>query len=188
MTLTTTTLHPVEVAHEQLPVLLSAGAVLDWVASTKPVLSADNILTFFSRVGRNDSPSLLAGLYKLGGLDSRNAVVVGDAWNGPDYPEDELPQSVWMSLFEISGYTIDGSAAQRPNSSLTLFRGSPFGARRNWSWTSDLEVAQAFAAGRFGRASGSLWTAKVAPWRLYCHNNDRDEHEYVVNTHGLRIA
>jgi hypothetical protein len=34
---------------------------------------------------------------------------------------------------------------------------------------------------------GQVWSARVDPWRLYCHDNGRDESEYVINTIGLTI-
>ncbi|MFD8413973.1 hypothetical protein ACFV2Q_19815 [Streptomyces sp. NPDC059650] len=112
-----------------------------------------------------------------------------DVWSGAEYPHQNLDESLWRMLFEAAGYTVDGKAAERPTEPLTLWRGSVPGRRRDWSWTSDRTIAEEFAfKGVRGRPIGVVWETKVPPRSLLSFDNGREESEYVVDTHGLRIV
>ncbi len=91
-------------------------------------------------------------------------------------------------MFELSGYTVDGVPAHRPEESMVLYRGSVPELRKNWSWTDSRAVAEKYADGEhYSRPLGRVWTATVEPWRLMASNRDRAEREYVVDTDGLAI-
>lgn len=142
-----------------------------------------------SRLARNDEPHFLSALNGYGLLAPEVASVrVPSAWSSAEIPQRCLEDGEWRVLFGLAGYTKDGVPSPRPTHPLTLYRGAPPEYRRRWSWTSDLDQAHWFAR-RLDRECVGVWTADVQPQRLlaYNHESGRNEAEYVVDTHGLRI-
>lgn len=174
-----------------LPVMLTIDENFEYF-SEHGAPCADDLFSAMCRVGRTRAPALLADLYYEGLLSPEAAIAtVGAAWSDAEFPDRTLDRDCWRSLFDEAGYTVDGKTASRPHGSMILFRGAvvtPPRRRRDWSWTDDLEVARRFAKGLLGRRPGVVWTATVAPWRLLAHNTGRDESEYVIDTHRLRIV
>lgn len=173
------------------PVITDPDHALAWLLDEWPC-DEDALLTVLARVGRANGPYLLASLFDElnGGIEpGLVAAAVGAASSATNFPEDDLHRDTWTALFEAAGYTVDGRQAQRPTEALQLYRGAPEHRRTGMSWTSDPTMAEKFASGdMWATEPGQVWTALVEPWRLYCHDNDRQEAEYVITTDGLDIT
>lgn len=175
-------------ATADLPVMFDVDAWVDYFAvHGDPDREALGIA--LARIGRNDAPYLLLDLHaeKLLTTDAA-AFGVSDAWCMAEFPLDVLTPESWRDLFALAGYTVDGVPATRPREPLTLFRGACSACQSGWSWTDNLDVATAYAEGRYRRPAGRVWTAVVPPAALLARITDRNEHEYVVDTTGLTIT
>lgn len=171
-----------------VPLLFDAWEMFKWFSDHGHEPTPDELTTAMLRVGRIPALSLLESLFSEGMITPAAAAAnVASAWSMAEYPDTTLDREVWRGLFELAGYTVDDTPADRPSEPLVLWRGSLPEARANWSWTDSREVAQQYADGGFRRAPGALWTATVAPWRLLARQTGRQESEYVVDTAGLEI-
>ncbi|WP_157405120.1 hypothetical protein [Actinopolyspora halophila] len=95
------------------------------------------------------------------------AASIGGIWAMAEYPNQQLPPNTWRDLFQVAGYTVDGSPASRPETALELWRGSIVRRRRDWSWTSNRQVAERYARGAYGRPAGTLyrvWCRRMPYW------------------------
>ncbi|PLV44661.1 hypothetical protein X011_26390 [Mycobacterium tuberculosis variant microti OV254] len=138
-----------------------------------------------ARLGRNNAPALLSGLYYSGSLDlAAHPSVVAVAWSISEHPESALEQDVWDELFRTAGYTEDGRPAAPPTGPVTVYRGCTPSGREGMSWTSDLTVARRFAHGQLrGRGVGHVYALDAKPDRVlaYIHEIGRLESEYVID-------
>ncbi|RAN79329.1 hypothetical protein B5P43_15580 [Bacillus sp. SRB_336] len=172
-----------------VPVYFDVASMGGWFVAEPERLTMDNMQVALSRVGMDKAPHLLAHIHQARMLTSTlAAVTVGGAWSDCDYPDRALDRDVWREMFGLAGYTQDGTAAERPTRTLTLYRGTVAERRADWSWTDRLDVARRYAAGIRQRPTGLVWTAEVPAANLLCRNLAREEFEYVVDTEGLRIT
>lgn len=145
------------------------------------------------RVDRVKGPWLLVNLAR-NLTESVLAFAVPHVWSAAEYPDRALPRPEWRHLFDRAGYTVDGVPSARPSEPVRLYRGAvehPVHRRRDWSWTDNRELAEAFAfSGLRGRPPGVVWTMLVPPSSLLAriHESSRRESEYVVDTRGLRVT
>lgn len=178
-------------AASRLPYLFKVEEWMDYVLDTYDEPTPAELEVMLSRVGRNNEPALLFDLYYAGLLTAEAATrCVASAWSIAEYPQDLIPDDTWRALFDLAGYTVEGQPAERPTEPLRLYRGSPEQFRDRWSWTDDRDSAERFATGGLrARLPGTIWTAQVEPWRLFCHihEHSRGESEYVLDTRGLVI-
>jgi len=116
------------------------------------------------------------GYYRYDGL------IDGDTFHTAA-SQGALDEHVWIELFDKTGYTHDGVAAQRPTEAVTVYRGSDL--RVGMSWTSNPDTAQKFAtAGWHGRPPGEVYIYHAQPDELlaYIHTEiGRGESEYVID-------
>lgn len=175
---------------QPMPSTTDPQQLLWWFQDRGRELSMDECIAACVSVGRNGAPGLLSWLSAHSLLSPEvTTACVAEAWSMAEYPERCLDQDDWRDLFELAGYTVDGKPAARPSHALVLWRGCPDSRRDGWSWTGDRAVAERFASGRhYRRDAGELWRAEVEPWRLFAHDNGRNECEYVVDTVGLDIS
>lgn len=171
----------------QEPVMTDLNEVLRYAEALALRPDSQQLELWLGRVGRDNGPELLARLREGGLLDTANAVVVGMAWSGAEFPEQCLPREEWRALFAISGYTEDSVSTTPTHDVIQLWRGAVPENRDGWSWTADPEVAAKYAAGEYGRRRGEVWTADFPAASILCRNNDRDEVEYVVDTATIDI-
>ncbi|KXO88743.1 hypothetical protein AXK56_10520 [Tsukamurella pulmonis] len=144
-------------------------------------------------VGRNNGPALLFDFHFGGVVDLRApdmAGIAASAWCGAEYPERTYdPPSMWVRMFKRNGYTHDGSRAPLPTEPIQLYRGCTEDGRYGMSWTTDCEIARAFAFdGLRGQPAGAVYTATVDPKHLLAYIGPevgRGESEYVVDPAGL---
>jgi hypothetical protein len=110
------------------------------------------------------------------------------AWTSPEWPEANLGGDLWRLLWQQVGYVSDGDP--RPTGPVTLYRGAVPARKRGMAWTADLTRARWFAH-RFPRSEhfkqGRVYTASVAPERIYARYTGRGEDEWVIDTRGLGI-
>jgi hypothetical protein len=152
-------------------------------------LSQDEFGLLCSRAGRTRGPELLWEAWMYGVISPAVlTAAAGPVWSAAEYPEGTLGRQSWLELFTDAGFTIDGTAADRPAGPVTLWRGSVHARRRGMSWTSDREIAQNFADGELpGRQPGQLWQVTAPPAAILCVDNGRQEAEHVLDTRGLAI-
>lgn len=165
-----------------LPVLLTVQEWIEWAPGQH--LTDSVVESMLSYVGRNHGPELIFGMFERGMLTLEIArKVVSHAWSMAEFPLRALGEDDWLSLFEFTGYTADGSATARPRGALTLYRGAHDGGRYGWSWTDDPAVARWFADRPIYPTPGKVWVARVEPWALLARiTNVRDgESEYVLD-------
>lgn len=174
---------------DSVPMIFDPDELMAWLVKQDHEPTADEVETVMLRLGRTHAPWVLGELHCYGLLgDDVATALVGLAWSIAEYPEDVLGRDLWLELFDIAGFTIDGKAAPRPSQSLTLYRGAPPERRARMAWTTSVDLAQRFATeGLRGRETGELWTAAVEPWRLLTVDNGRTEHEHVINPDDLEI-
>ncbi|MBG6214289.1 hypothetical protein RCH23_002111 [Cryobacterium sp. CAN_C3] len=143
---------------------------------------------------RNTRAGILVDAYLGRTLDRAElpAAVVG-AWVDQDEPEGALPAGEWQYMFSQAGFTLDGVPGDSGDRARTLYRGASTDRKRRMSWTADVDVALRFAswAEDEGREA-HVYTATVEAGRVLARIEDLrlgiSEHEYVVNTSGLRIT
>lgn len=162
------------------PPATAGGAILT-------LASFDRVLL---RAGRLDGPATLFDAWYGDRITTDTlAAVIGRVWSMAEYPDACLDRTSWRDLFANAGFTRDGHRTNPPADPLVLWRGTVPERRRDWSWTTDRAVAEKFAFRRVrGRPVGRLYRVTAPPAALLCANTDRDEAEYVVDTHRLRIA
>lgn len=169
-------------AEEQFDALLDyaqmAGRDLTW----KEVMSMHSL-------GRNDFPAILSYVFDYLDPTSRGEALEA-AWVGSEYPTFQLSKEEWVTMFGAFGYTVDGISQERPNESLTLYRGATPEHKFGMSWTDNRDIAARFASGDLlGRGAGVIFTADVEPERLYAYFHEgRRESEFVIETDGLEIT
>lgn len=174
--------------------LISGGdAPWRWAVRQTGPLSADAVMDAAAYAGRKHGPEILLGLWIRDAIaPDVLAAVIGSVWSAAEYPQPSLTALYWRELFHAAGFTVDGKPANRPTEPVRLYRGSPYKYRRRWSWTASREAAEKFALGALrGRVPGQVWTVLAPPLSLLCINGPetaRDEHEYVVDTRGLKIT
>ncbi|MFJ8349725.1 hypothetical protein ACIQ9J_25855 [Streptomyces sp. NPDC094153] len=157
------------------------------------LLAADRLTTaelekLISRADRNYGPMFLDEAYAEAKVTRETVTaLVGGVWSSAEFPDRQLDHDTWRWLFDAAGFTVDGERAPRPDSSMTLYRGSVPERRTDWSWSRDRAVAERFAAGMRGRGQGRLWVCEVPPAHMLAVNTERDEDEVVVDTRGLQI-
>lgn len=171
-----------------VPLMFDPAEAMTWLVDRDREPTADEVETIMGRLGRVHAPWVLGELYCYDLLgDDVATALVGQAWSIAEYPEDALGCDLWLELFDLAGFTVDGKAAPRPTQPLTLYRGAPEDRRARMAWTDSVDEAQRFATGLRTRETGELWTATVEPWRLLTVDNGRTEHEHVINPDGLEI-
>lgn len=145
--------------------------------------AADDLATVLRWAGRTIGPRLLLDAWE-GHLvdDAALASHIGRVWSLAEYPDASLGHDQWRRLFQAAGFTADGVRVPLPVKPLTLWRGSVPARRRDWSWSTNRELASIYAAGGFGRPAGTLYRMVAPPAALLCANEWRDEGEYVVDT------
>lgn len=99
------------------------------------------------------------------------------------------PEAAWVAALRAEGYTMDGTPAERPTESLTLYRGAPPSRKTGISWTTDRAVAM-----RWATSEGQLnpvqriWIIDECPSSaLLAAWGGRHEAEVIVDTTGLKI-
>lgn len=154
------------------------------------ILDLDQFEEHLDHAGRINGPAVLFDAWFGKQISPQTlAAVIGRVWQMAEYPDSCLPHTVWRKLFAAAGFTVDGVPAERPASPVEVWRGTVPERRRDWSWTTDRAVAEAFAFGHVRRRpTGRLYRALAPAQALLCANTVRDEAEYVVDTRGLRIA
>ena len=155
------------------------------------MLTTGEFMTLFGRAGRLHGPRLLLDAHLSRVIaDETVTACIGDAWSGPEFPEQSLCRADWLDLFTVAGFTIDGKPAERPDEPVELWRGAAHDRRQGMSWTSDRAKAEWFAA-RWTQVDldegGSLYRTVAPPEALLCVNNGRNESEHVINPRGLHI-
>jgi hypothetical protein len=147
---------------------------------------AETFRTAALRAGRNNGPALLHDCY-FGNRMSRAemAAVLAEVWSAAEYPSHLMPVRDWVALFREANY-------EKPEHSMTLYRGTTSGRRRGMSWTTDLEKARWFA-GRmvdFGYSRAEVVTVIAPPEAILCDLDPLDpegrgEEEIVVDPSAL---
>jgi hypothetical protein len=151
-------------------------------------LTTEELDWLIGLAGRNAGPVFLATAYAENLVwDETVTALIGGIWSGAEFPDRHMDHDTWRRLFDVAGFTVDGTPAARPTKPMTLFRGSVPERRTDWSWSRDIKVAERFAAGVRGRAEGRLWVCEVPPEAMLAVNTERDEDEVVVDTRGLQI-
>lgn len=139
--------------------------------------------------GRNYGPEFLQTAWSEGKVKAETvADLIGGIWSGAEFPDRLIDHDDWRYLFQVAGYTVDGVRQLRPTEPRTLYRGAVPERRTDWSWTWNRDVAERFAAGIRGRATGVVWRCTVPPAHMLAVNTGREEDEIVVDTRGLRIV
>ncbi|MGW3091725.1 hypothetical protein [Streptomyces sp. NPDC001108] len=110
------------------------------------------------------------------------AAYIGGIWSRAEFPDSALGHDRWRAFFGLAGYTRDGVRVPRPAEPVELWRGSVPERRADWSWTTDRATAVQYAAGSHSRPPGALYRLTAPPAALLCENNNRKEHEFVVDT------
>jgi hypothetical protein len=180
-------------AHRRWERLQAETAVKWLLAHAAPGPNRDDVEQVVVRLGRGWGPYVLDVLQTAGALTADTATLAGPIWGMAEYPEGRggMTRASWLSVFAVTGYTVDGMRAERPGSPVRLYRGAPPSRRSRMAWTDDLATAERFARGELrGREAGQVWTADVAPERLLAriHEGGRSESEYVIITRGLRVV
>ncbi|MER5473742.1 hypothetical protein [Streptomyces sp. NPDC002685] len=152
-------------------------------------LTTDELDYLIGREGRDAGPSLLSDAYSQGKItDATVTALVGGVWSGAEYPDQHLDRDEWRHLFDVAGFTIDGTPAPRPTEPVLLWRGTVPTRRTDWSWTTDRTIAEGYANGTAAhRPTGRLYALLAPPEALLAANDERGEAEYVVDTRGLNI-
>lgn len=164
------------------------SAVVGLLAEIGQPVTGDRLESLVGWLGREAGPDLMWNLHVENLLADGAYRRASSIWSGSEFPNQHLPREEWRTLFSRAGYCVDGEPAERPTEHLKLWRGSAPERRDDWSWTDDPETADSFARrGLRGRPIGHVWTAYVAPWRLFARENGRTEAEYIVDTEGLDI-
>lgn len=151
-------------------------------------LTTEELSWLIGLAGRVNGPGFLAeALAEDKVTNGTVTALVGPVWSSTEYPDRDLDHDTWRWLFDVAGFTVDGTPAVRPAAPLTLYRGAVAERRTDWSWTRDRAVAERFAAGLRGRGTGRLWVCTVPPEHMLAVNTERGEDEVVVDTRGLLI-
>ena len=166
-------------------------------------ITQDEFKEQVARLGREAGPKLLQERWTSGVMHASTlAAVIGAVWSMAEFPDDperdrSLSHDAWRDLFDAAGFTVGGRSTERPSEALRVYRGAVWERRRLWSWTTDLQVAQAFTGNCLRRhvkdgvpAQSEVWTTLASARSLLARNttdNARDESEVVVDTHRLRI-
>lgn len=159
--------------------------IVSYALSLDRVLTADEVSTAMSRVGRNDSPAMLLDLLnaRVVPMDAFPGFVV-DAWSTAEYPELFLPRRVWVDWFRVADFP-------RPSEPLTLYRGAIPRYARRMAWTTDLGLAQWFAHRLPHLGPGYVYTVSAPPEAILCDvdaiegDGGRREAEIVVDPSEL---
>lgn len=138
-----------------------------------------------ARQGRNDLPHLLvAHLRDLSDDDLRTAIA--QAWTRAEWPEQALPASTWVALFDTTGYQVDGKPGNIEDlpTTVTLWRGATLDRRDGMSWTGNPQTAKWFARRFTGMDQGTALFRITVPreYVLARFVEGREEDEYVVDT------
>ena len=144
------------------------------------------------RRGRNDFPALLWKAFEDEALDLGDlANAIASAWSSHDSPESALSREQWVELYRVTGFIHNGiRTSHEVKKPLLLFRGADFGRPRRMSWTEDEELARDFALRRLREGLwGTVFSSRVAPWRLIARNtSEREgENEWIINPSRLRV-
>ena len=133
------------------------------------------------RVGNEYREELLHAWWSSGIMtpdDMRSAIL--HAWHhGPR--QMRLEYSVWVEMFRFGGF-VSSPPQSRPESPIEVWRGQPFGASVGMSWTTDRAQAEWFASRWEQRdIPAVLLNTIVLPHAILALDNDREEHEVVVD-------
>jgi hypothetical protein len=118
-------------------------------------------------------------------LDSLGEALL-NAWSEREWPEKVLGRTRWTQLFRSVGFQ---SRPKRPHptSPIELYRGSSWSRRRSMAWTTDIAVAQRFAA-RWDESDGGpglVFAITAEPSAILAMIDDGGEHEVVVDAGKL---
>jgi hypothetical protein len=167
----------------------SLNVVVEAILEHGEPLDAEQCMSALAYLDRRDRPVALTRAFDvravtLEALRSHLASV----WSMAEYPDRVLSKPQWRRYFDLVGFTIDGRTADRPDTPVELFRGTVPARKRDWSWTTDLAVAEKFAyEGVRGRPPGKVYTAVVDPTDILGVNTERDESEYIIDARRITI-
>lgn len=123
---------------------------------------------------------------------SRELIV--QAWTGPEFPEANLTQDLWLGIFGTVGFIADddedGQQEAPPDAPMRLWRGAIPSRARGMAWTSNRSRAEWFATrldGVSSRERGALWTATAPPNTILARFTRRGEDEFVLDPRNLAI-
>ncbi|MFI7337097.1 hypothetical protein ACIBUY_04055 [Streptomyces sp. NPDC050085] len=138
--------------------------------------------------GRIAGPHLLSEAWDAGVIDGVTVTArIGDVWSLAEFPDAALGHARWRELFRVAGFTRNCEPAERPDQPLELWRGSVAERCRDWSWSTDHELALKYARGGYRRPPGRLYRMVAPPPALLAAYDGRGESEYVVDTDGILI-
>lgn len=122
-----------------------------------------------------------------------------DIWAHVGYVDDGEEEDAATSYDLDATETVDHGRPERPTEPTVVYRGAIASRKRGMAWTTDLTRARWFAA-RFSGLAGQetlsggvrfrvakVYRTTVPPDRVYARFNGRGEHEWVIDTRGLRI-
>lgn len=115
------------------------------------------------------------------------------AWTGPEFPEANLTQELWLGLFRTVGFITDDEEEQEemaPHVPVRLWRGAIPSRARGMAWTSDKSRAKWFATrldGVSSRERGAVWTTMAPPEAILARFTRRGESEFVLDPRSLAV-
>jgi hypothetical protein len=121
-------------AHRRWERLQAETAVKWLLAHAAPGPNRDDVEQVVVRLGRGWGPYVLDVLQTAGALTADTATLAGPIWGMAEYPEGRggMTRASWLSVFAVTGYTVDGMRAERPGSPVRLYRGAPPSADLAW--------------------------------------------------------
>ncbi|MFJ3856132.1 hypothetical protein ACIPRL_07895 [Streptomyces sp. NPDC090085] len=166
-----------------------AFEALQWATWNGRMLLPEELDTLLALAGRVNGPRVLAEAW-FGDVLSFDALsgVVGSVWSTAEYPDVSLDRDEWREMFAAAGFTVDGERAELPEGPVELWRGSVPDRRDDWSWSTEREIAEKYARGKFRRPPGRLYRVLAPSSALLCFNSGRGESEYVVDVEGLDVV
>lgn len=161
-------------------------------------LTPEQFMRLCYSAGRISGPDLLLAAWWTRSITSEVVTaVITEVWALCEYPSTHATREVWLKLFGVAGYTVDGRPAARPTEPMRLYRGCTSGRTRQMSWTTDRDKAKWFAD-RFGQFADGGRVRHAYVYQTDCPPGAllglpgtmgrEDEHEVIINPAGLKIT
>jgi hypothetical protein len=148
--------------------------------------------TVFSEIRNSGEPQALRDAFRAGRIPAGDLPeIIANIWTRDDSPTSFLSEAGWLEIFRATGFfsypplavrRSDGSTVPlaRPNSAVTLYRGSLAHRMRRMSWTSERDLAEQLGRRHTPYGAAVLYKATVAPGAILAYLERRGEGWTVV--------
>jgi hypothetical protein len=147
------------------------------------------VFYFISKPNRLQIFDIITRIYEI--PEPEYSTILKNLWTATEFPHQHpIPKLVGLFQRAQRQFLMDENEykilSDLPHT-VTVYRGLPDKKAkvRGLSWTTDFEKAKWFAS-RFNGKDQKVMKAEIAKKYIFFYNDDRSEHECVVNPRGLK--